>query len=127
MIALAAAITALALSGQSAAKPVAGAIPRVRAVTPAVGAEIAAGQIQIQVVFDQPMRNSWSFVMRDPASYPDCAKTPVQSTDGRTFTLDCTVEAGKDYWIGFNSERFKGFQSLDGVPATPAMVRFSAH
>ncbi len=42
-------------------------------------------------------------------------------------TLDCTVEAGKDYWIGFNSERFKGFQSLDGAAAAAAMVRFSAH
>ncbi|MBO9545531.1 hypothetical protein [Caulobacter sp.] len=116
------AVAVIALAG-----PPAGAIPLVRAVSPAVGAEIAAGKIQIKVTFDQPMRASWSFVMRDPASYPDCAKTPVQSADGRTFTLDCTVEAGKDYWIGFNSERFKGFQSLDGVAAKPAMVRFSAH
>ncbi|WP_454759448.1 hypothetical protein [Caulobacter segnis] len=115
-------VAVVALAG-----PPAGAIPLVRAVSPAVGAEVAAGKIQIKVTFDQPMLASWSFVMRDPASYPDCAKIPVQSADKRTFTLDCKVEAGKDYWIGFNNDRFKNFQSLDGVAAKPAMVRFSAH
>lgn len=128
MIALAAAIGAFAaLAVSPPPGPPAGAIPRVRAVSPKVGAEVAAGKIQIKVTFDQPMLASWSFVMRDPASYPNCAQTPVQSKDGRTFTLDCTVEAGRDYWIGFNNTRLKGFQSLDGVPATPAMLRFSAH
>jgi hypothetical protein len=117
MIALAA---ALLLAGQAA--------PRVVEVSPAVNAEIPAGKVAIKVTFDQPMKpGAWSFIARDKASYPTCATTPTQSKDGRSFILDCTVEAGKDYWIGFNSERFRNFQSVGGVPAVPALLRFSAH
>ncbi len=117
------AAAALSLSGQPAPE----GPPRVVETYPAVGAEIAAGKIAIKVTFDRPMRQSWSFVARSPATYPDCAKTPTQSKDGRTFTLACTVEAGKDYWIGFNGGRFQNFQSVEGIPATPALLRFSAH
>jgi len=124
MIVLAAAVgafTALALSNAPAGPP------RVVQTSPAVGSEIAAGKITVKVTFDQPMRASYSFVVaRDRASFPNCDAKPVQSKDGRSFTLACTVEAGKDYWIGFNNDRFRNFQSVSGVPATPATLRFSA-
>jgi DNA-binding CsgD family transcriptional regulator len=131
MIVLAAAVgafAALSIARHPAPPPppTPGVPPRVVAVSPAVGAEVAAGTIAVTVTFDQPMRASWSFVMRDPASYPNCGKTPAQSKDGRSFTLACRVEAGKAYWIGFNNARFQNFRSVDGVPATPAMLRFSA-
>ncbi|MET3667694.1 LuxR C-terminal-related transcriptional regulator [Caulobacter sp. 1776] len=117
------AFAALAVVGHAApAGP-----PRVVQTYPAVAAEVAAGKIAIKVTFDQPMRpGGYSFVARDKASYPTCASTPTQSKDGRSFTLDCVVEPGKDYWIGFNSERFRNFTSTTGVPAVPAMLRFSA-
>ena len=51
----------------------------------------------------------------------------IAAADGRSFTLDCTVEAGKAYWMGFNNERFRNFQSLSGVPAVPALLQFSTH
>jgi len=102
--------------------------PRVVSTYPAVGAEVQAGKIQLKVTFDRPMRASYSFVVaRDRASFPACAPKPQQSKDGRTFTLACTVVAGKDYWIGFNSAKFQNFASVTGVPATPATLRFSAH
>ncbi len=111
---------ALLLAGQAA--------PRVVEVYPAVNAEIPAGKVAIKVTFDQPMKpGGWSYVARDKASYPTCAAMPTQSKDGRSFTLDCTVEAGKDYWIGFNSARFTNFRSVGGVPAVPALLQFSAH
>lgn len=115
------AFTALAISAPQGP-------PRVVSTSPAVGAEVPAGPIQIKVTFDQPMRASASFVIaRDRASFPTCAPKPAQSKDGRTFTLACTVEAGKDYWIGFNNAKFQNFMSVTGVPATPATLRFSAH
>lgn len=118
MIAL---LATMLLAGQATA-------PRVVDVSPAVGAEIAAGKLAIKVTFDQPMRpGSYSFIARDKATYPTCATTPVQSADGRSFTLDCSVEAGKTYWIGFNNERFRNFMSVDGVPAVPAALQFTAH
>ena len=106
-----------------------GVPPQVVAVSPAVGAEVPAGKIKIKVTFDQPMLpGSQSFVVgRTVAEFPKCLPYAAQSADGKTFTLDCVVEAGKEYWIGFNNERFQNFRSAQGVPATPAMLRFSAH
>jgi DNA-binding CsgD family transcriptional regulator len=122
------AFTALAVAGHPAPAPPTTSMtpPRVVAVSPAVGAEIAAGKIQIKVTFDQPMADGYSFIMRDKASYPACAAKPIQSADGRGFTLDCVVEPGKDYWIGFNNQRFQNFTSVHGVPAVPAALQFSA-
>lgn len=124
MIVVAAAVGAYAALAVSTA--LAGP-PRVVETWPAVGAEIPAGRIAVKVTFDQPMRASYSFVVaRDRASFPNCDAKPVQSKDGRSFTLACTVEAGKDYWIGFNNDRFRNFQSVAGAPAVPATLRFSA-
>lgn len=132
MIVLAAAVgavAALAVAGHPApAAPPAAAAPRVVDVHPAMNAEAPAGKIVIKVTFDQPMRpGGYSFIARDRATYPNCARTPTQSKDGRTFALDCTVEAGKTYWIGFNNARFQNFQSVSGVPAVPALLQFSVH
>ncbi|WP_205685440.1 LuxR C-terminal-related transcriptional regulator [Caulobacter zeae] len=100
--------------------------PRVVAVSPAPGAVVRAGRLALTVTFDQPMQAGWSFIARDPAAYPDCAPTPTQSLDRRSFTLLCTVEAGRGYEVGFNSARHRNFASEAGVPATPALVRFTA-
>jgi DNA-binding CsgD family transcriptional regulator len=124
------AFTALAVAGHHPAPSPPSAplpAPRVVAVSPAVGAEVAAGRIQIKVTFDRPMADGYSFIARDEASYPNCAAKPTQSADGRSFTLNCVVVAGKDYWIGFNNARFQKFMSVEGVAATPAVLRFSAH
>jgi DNA-binding CsgD family transcriptional regulator len=122
MTALAAAVGAFAALAVSAPQ----GPPRVVSTYPAVGAEVPAGRIQIKVTFDRPMAAAWSFVIaRDRASFPDCAPIPTQSKDGRSFTLDCTVKAGRDYWIGFNNERARKFQSVTGVPAAPATLQFS--
>ncbi|KSB91597.1 hypothetical protein AS593_18230 [Caulobacter vibrioides] len=100
--------------------------PRVIAVSPASGAVVPAGRLAVTVIFDQPMQASWSFVARDPATFPACDARPVQSEDRRSFTLACTVQAGRDYEIGFNSDRYRKFASEAGAPAVPTTVRFTA-
>ncbi|WP_198575063.1 LuxR C-terminal-related transcriptional regulator [Caulobacter hibisci] len=100
--------------------------PRVTAVSPAPGTVAPAGRLALTVTFDQPMQAGWSFIARDPATYPDCERTPKQSADRRSFTLACTVQAGRAYEIGFNSDRHRNFASEAGVPAIPALVRFKA-
>jgi DNA-binding CsgD family transcriptional regulator len=123
MTALAAAVGAFAALAVSAPS----GPPRVVSTYPTAGAKVPAGAILIKVTFDQPMRDSASFVIaRDRAGFPECAPRPKQSKDGRTFTLACTLKAGKDYWIGFNNQRFQNFASTTGVPATPATLWFSA-
>jgi DNA-binding CsgD family transcriptional regulator len=100
--------------------------PRVITVSPAPGAVVPAGRLALTVTFDQPMQAGWSFVARDPGLFPACASTPLQSKDRRSFTLACTVQARRDYEIGFNNDRYRKFASEAGVPAVPATVRFTA-
>lgn len=95
------------------------------AVSPAPGAVVPAGRLALTVTFDQPMQAGWSFIARDPATYPDCAATPTQSPDRRSFTLLCTVQAGRRYEVGFNSARHRNFASEAGVPAIPALMKFT--
>ncbi|WP_207780680.1 sigma factor-like helix-turn-helix DNA-binding protein [Caulobacter radicis] len=138
MIALAASIgafVALAVARQPAPPAPSGTVavraatpspPRVVAVSPMPGAVVPAGRLALTVTFDQPMQAGWSFVARDPATYPACERTPRQSADRRSFTLACAVEAGREYEVGFNSDRPRNFASETGAPAIPAMVRFKA-
>jgi hypothetical protein len=100
--------------------------PRVVETYPAAGAVVPAGKLVLKVTFDRPMRASWSFVNRDAASAPRCDGKPVQSADGRSFSMTCTVEARRRYWMGFNSANFQKFVSAEGVPAISTGVGFSA-
>ncbi|PHY22108.1 hypothetical protein [Caulobacter sp. BP25] len=118
------AVTALAVSGQAAPDPA--TPPRVVATYPKPGAVVPAGAITLKVTFDRPMQPGWSFTNRDLASIPPCDwKQPSQSPDRRSFSVNCKLEPGRAYWIGFNSAYHKNFASTEGVPATPAGLPFS--
>ncbi|WP_238941091.1 LuxR C-terminal-related transcriptional regulator [Sphingomonas beigongshangi] len=100
-------------------------VPHMISTSPAQGATIPAGPYTLSVTFDRPMRaRSYSFVTSNVGDYPDCDGKPQQSPDGRTFTMRCSAVAGRTYAIGFNSERFGNFASVDGVSATPSMLSF---
>jgi len=100
--------------------------PRVVRTNPASGAVVAPGPLKLSVTFDRPMRaQSYSFVQKDPATFPNCARNPpVQSKGGRTFTLPCTVEPGRSYEVWFNSEPYMNFRSADGIVAVPFQLKF---
>ena len=122
MIALAAAVGAFAALAVSAPQ----GPPHVVSTYPTPGAVVAAGPITLKVTFDRPMQAGWSFINRDAASLPPCDwKQPVQSPDGRSFSVTCKLEAGRHYWIGFNNATHQNFASTTGVPATPAGLGFS--
>ncbi len=78
------------------------------------------------MTFDRPMLpQSYSFVHRDPATFPKClVSAPIQSNDGRTFTLPCPVEPGRSYEIWFNGEPYMNFRSPDGASAIPFQLKF---
>jgi len=116
------AVSALVVSGQAAPK----GPPSVVATYPKPGAVVPAGTITLKVTFDRPMRASWSFISRDARSTPACDGAPMQSADGRSFSMTCKVEPGRAYWMGFNNAMHNKFASIDGVPATPAGLAFSA-
>ena len=87
---------------------------------------VAAGPATLSVTFDRAMRpGNYSFVQKDPATYPRCAPSaPSQSLDGRTFTLSCTLEPGREYEVWFNSEPYMNFKDMDGTPAIPFQLKF---
>ena len=106
--------------------PPGGEAPRVVATKPAMGEVIAPGPFTLSVAYDRPMaERSFSFVQVAADRYPQCARTPVQSADGRTFTLRCTARSGSRYEVWFNRGRFSNFRSPDGVPAKPYRLQFS--
>ena len=128
MTTLAAAVgaaTAVMVSGALAAHS--GSAPHVIATYPAQGASVQPGPLTLSVTFNRPMQaGSYSFVTRDPATLPDCARAPMQSPDGRTFKLSCVLQPHHRYEIGFNDAIYRHFTSAeDGAPGTPARLSFS--
>lgn len=101
------------------------AAPRVVATNPGNGAQVPAGSAVLAVTFDQAMApGSFSFVQADPARFPSCAKVPQQSKDGRTFSLQCQFQPGREYEVWFNRGRWMNFRSKRGVPAEPFRLMF---
>lgn len=100
--------------------------PQVVATVPAEGANVAPGPFVLTVTFNQPMQpGSWSFVRTTLAAYPDCDNRPVQSADGRSFSMACRAQAGLAYAIAFNGGRFRNFRAASGgASAAPMLLRF---
>ncbi|WP_231029227.1 Ig-like domain-containing protein [Sphingomonas sp. IC-56] len=124
MTALAFVSTALALvllAPQS--RPV--VAPKVISVSPATGSTVASGTVTIRVRFDQPMRSDgWSFVRVAGGETPTCSNMPRQLADGQSFELDCRVEPGRSYALGFNGGSFWNFRGTNGLAAEAAVLRF---
>jgi DNA-binding CsgD family transcriptional regulator len=124
MIALAL-LPVAALAGALFSQQAPGAAPRVIATSPAQGASVPAGTVTIRVTFDQPMRGTgYSFVNAEGGMQPNCNPAARVLADRRSFEVDCATAPGH-YAIGFNSARFRNFVGQNGVPAVPAVLRFS--
>lgn len=121
------ALAAVTLVKSSITSAAPGSPPYVVATHPAMHAETSAGTLLLSVTFSRRMRpDSYSFVMRDPRTFPKCDARPTVSADRKRFTLRCIVEPGRTYEVGFNNARFRNFVGeADGVPATPALLRFT--
>lgn len=105
-----------------------GATPKVVSTSPAPGAAVEPGPLMLKVTFDRPMLpGSYSFVQTSAETYPQCgANVPQMSQDRRTFSLRCTIVAGRSYEIWFNRPPFMNFKSAEGVPAEPFQLLFRA-
>lgn len=121
-------VAALAILGGAPKSGGAATAPHVVSTSPAAGAVVPAGTIALRVTFNRPMRpGSYSFVRKAVETYPDCGDNrPEQSADGRTFTLHCRLEPGRQYEIWFNSPPYMNFVDEAGVVATPYQLLFRA-
>lgn len=122
-------VAALQLTGfgvtiapRAAAQPA----PKVVATEPAANATVPAGKTTIKVTFDQKMlANSYSFVVIQGGAFPPCQSTPSVSADGMSFSLDCELQPGKSYALGFNGGNYTGFKNEASVAAVPSELHFS--
>lgn len=100
-------------------------IPRVVHTSPSAGAVVRPGRFTLSVTFDQPMTaGSFSYVQKSADTFPKCAFPARLSADGRTFTTECEVTAGRDYEIWFNSPPYLNFKSINGTPAEAHQLQF---
>ena len=101
--------------------------PRVIATSPADGATIMPGSIVLSVTFDQPMRDgSASFTTPGgSAAFPECDGLPTLSADRRTYSMQCSVQTGRTYVVGYNTPPFGNFVAADSaLTAQAATTRF---
>jgi len=117
---LAAILTVIAAEEEARAT----ARPHVVSMTVADGAtDVDPATPELVVVFDRPMRDrSWS-VVGDPAEMPE-ADAPRYEADGTRFVLPWRLAPGRSYRLGLNGGRFRSFQSAEGVPLEPVLLRF---
>jgi tRNA A-37 threonylcarbamoyl transferase component Bud32 len=98
--------------------------PKVVSLTPANGAtNVNPGPTEIQVVFDQPMHNSWSMV-GGGSRFPELAGDCHYDAAGTTWTVPVKLKPGWTYKFGLNSKNHKNFKSKRGVPLEPVRVTF---
>ena len=78
----------------------------------------------IRVTFNQNMTRgeNYSWVGGGP-SFPKTRGKP-RWVNARTCVLAVQLEPGHDYWLSINSDKFKAFRSVGGVPAEPYPLSF---
>ncbi|HEV2533157.1 Ig-like domain-containing protein [Phenylobacterium sp.] len=113
---------ALGLAGAAAAQDA----PRVVSTFPPPDSVVPAGIGQIQVTYDRPMMpNSWSFATGGERAFPAVDGGPVQSDDGKSFSLAVKLEAHTTYVIWLNTDRYQKFKDEQGHAATPYRLTFT--
>jgi len=100
--------------------------PRVVSTSPqAFADDVSPDLTEITVTFDKPMMNlSWSWV-GGGQTFPEIAGQPRYDRTKTTCTLPVKLEAGKFYWVGINSQKFKNFQTDKHIPAVPYVMLFA--
>ncbi len=104
-----------------------GGPPRIVSTSPANGAkQIDPATAEVTVTFDRDMEPSFTW-NGDGPGYPFVPGTTAFWRDQRTCVLPVKLEAGRNYRVGLNtfSPNIQAFQSVEGVRALPATIRFS--
>ena len=96
--------------------------PKIVSVTPADGAKDVDPNLgEIVVCFDCPMQEGWSLTGN---GWPKCIGEPEFDASMKKLTIKVQLEPEKEYKLSFNSGRYHGFRSQDGIPLTPCVYTF---
>jgi RNA polymerase sigma-70 factor (ECF subfamily) len=100
--------------------------PVVVAVEPKLGAtDVDPGVKEIRVTFSKKMTDgSWSWTEGTKYATPKLDGKIHYEADERTCVMPVTLEPGKTYVLGINSERFRNFKDQNERPALPYLVVF---
>ncbi len=99
-------------------------IPRYVSISPVIGdATVDPGTSEIRVTFDRDMGKGASWTGGGP-SFPKI-DGDMDWIDARTCALPVKLEPGKMYSLGINSQSYRNFRSLDGIPAPITAVYFA--
>ncbi|MEO1131037.1 MAG: hypothetical protein AAFX05_15195, partial [Planctomycetota bacterium] len=99
--------------------------PTIESMTPRDGdAGVDAGLEQIEVTFDRPMINAFSWVGGGPL-YPYDDTRPPEWKTTRMAVLPVALQPDHDYQLWLNKGRFTWFRSFDGRMLTPTPLRFT--
>jgi hypothetical protein len=97
--------------------------PKVVSTVPADGdLDVDPALASFTVVFDRPMRRSWSFVTKGDGAMPEVGRPEL--VDERTVVASLVLEPGRDYVVWLNSDRYRNFADQAGRPATPTRIAF---
>ncbi|HLA83771.1 MAG TPA: PEGA domain-containing protein [Thermoguttaceae bacterium] len=100
--------------------------PRIVATGPRVGArEVDPALTEITVTFDRDMATGFSWTGGGPDFPPGTEGQTPFWRDKRTAVYPVTLEAERYYRIGVNSDSFRNFKSVEGVPAEPMEIYFT--
>lgn len=98
--------------------------PRIVSTLPATGAQdVDPSLAQIIVVFDKPMSRGMSWTGYG-ASFPQGTGVAHWKDDQRTCVFPVKLQPDTEYTLGINDDWHQNFQSADGVPAEPKVLRF---
>jgi hypothetical protein len=99
--------------------------PTIESMTPRDGdAGVDVGLEQIEVTFDRPMINAFSWVGSGPL-YPYDETRPPEWQGTRTAVLPVALKPDHDYQLWLNKGRFTWFRSFDGRMLLPTPLRFT--
>ena len=100
--------------------------PVVVKTVPEAGASgIDSGLTEIRVTFSKEMTDgSWSWSTASKESFPEMSGKPHYLEDKRTCVMPVRLKPGMTYAIWVNSQKFHGFQDMDGRPAVPYLLVF---
>ena len=105
-------------------KPAPTAAPRPVKITPEIGAiDVDPSVKEIRVTFDRDMDTEGMSWCGAGEHFPKI-DGEAKWIDKRTCVLPVKLEKGKAYRVALNWEKYRNFQSADGVPVTPTAVYF---
>jgi RNA polymerase sigma-70 factor (ECF subfamily) len=98
--------------------------PRIVGALPADGAQDVDPSLdRILVTFDKPMSRGMSWTGYG-TSYPQASAPAYWKDDKRTCVFPVKLQPDTRYSIGINDDWYLNFQSADGVPVEPVVIRF---